>query len=248
MIKGIAGNAYLNLDSYLDLEPFKALHESICAGIARSKRIVGSYGDGALKPSGYFDLWDAVETYHSLSVDHPIRLQGKALEQDPGAFKCYLKLVLGAYAPSSSVYLKSYRRYTRKSYAQDCYWEDNAKFFPELINYINTLPFTEYGRVLFFLHEHNSDMLIHSDVREDRRYQPHRSEFLWLRTKLDKDFFIFDPDTNKKYPVESYSAFFNDHDFHGGRPTKMMTFSLRIDGFFTEEFREKIGIGRLSEY
>ena len=245
MIKGINNKPYLSLDSYIDIEEFKEMHEALCAGLAKSNRVQGSYGNGALKQSQHLDLWEARLRYFSLPESHPIRVNGRAVENNHAHLKFYLKL---AYAPNTSVYLRSELKHIRKAFAEDCRWEANAEHFPKLIPLIKKLPFKSLGRIIFFLHEHESEMLIHSDICEEQRYDPHRNEFIWIRSRLDKNFFIYDPESKEKKQVTSYAAFFNEHDFHGGDPTPQMTFSLRIDGFFTEEFREKIGIAHIDHY
>jgi hypothetical protein len=48
--------------------------------------------------------------------------------------------------------------------------------------------------------------------------------------------------------TQSHATFFNDQDWHAGGRVNKQTYSLRIDGPFTDEFRERIGIGHLENY
>jgi hypothetical protein len=66
-------------------------------------------------------------------------------------------------------------------------------------------------------------------------------EFVWFRTNLKKPFYLLNPRTKEKKYVESYSAWFDTvNQFHGSDPVDGLTFSIRVDGTFTDEFRKQI--------
>lgn len=47
--------------------------------------------------------------------------------------------------------------------------------------------------------------------------------------------------TNEKLYIESYSAWFDTvNQYHGSDAREGLTFSIRVDGVFTDEFRAKI--------
>lgn len=47
--------------------------------------------------------------------------------------------------------------------------------------------------------------------------------------------------TNEKLYVESYSAWFDSvNQYHGSDAREGLSFSIRVDGVFTDEFRAKI--------
>ena len=52
---------------------------------------------------------------------------------------------------------------------------------------------------------------------------------------------------NKVY-INSHAAFWNDQDGHGGEVNAEQEYGLRIDCVFTDKFRKKLGIDKLSEY
>jgi hypothetical protein len=78
------------------------------------------------------------------------------------------------------------------------------------------------------------------EVEEDD-YTNHRHEFIHLRTRLDRPFYIWDAETDTKIETTSYATFFNDQDWHNGGTANVQTFSIRIDGEFTDEFRKTAG-------
>jgi hypothetical protein len=47
--------------------------------------------------------------------------------------------------------------------------------------------------------------------------------------------------TNEKQYVDTYSAWFDSvNQFHGSDACENLSFSIRVDGHFTDQFREKI--------
>jgi hypothetical protein len=49
--------------------------------------------------------------------------------------------------------------------------------------------------------------------------------------------------TNEKLYVDGYSAWFDSvNQFHGSDPVDGLSFSIRVDGVFTDEFRKQIPV------
>ena len=120
-------------------------------------------------------------------------------------------------------------------------WEPTAEVeeFSELMDFIATLPFKATGRML----------IMYDDVA--RPVPPHRDhtstdvchEFVWFRTNLSKPFYMLDHETGEKLYVESYSAWFDSvNQFHGSDPRPGLSFSIRVDGLFTDEFKQRIPV------
>ena len=118
-------------------------------------------------------------------------------------------------------------------------WEPTAaaREFSELMSFIRTLPFEATGRML----------IMYDSV--PRPVTPHRDhdvtevchEFVWFRTNLSKPFYMLNHRTGEKQYVESYSAWFDTvNQYHGSDPCDGLSFSVRVDGRFTEEFRKLI--------
>jgi hypothetical protein len=263
MAKGIGGIPYINLDPYLDIEGFKKLHYEMCYGITKSSKKEGNI----CKPGGIGDyqvlpkpLFQAIEDYYALSDDHEIKKYGKAIGElsNRDEFVQYLKLSLGAYDPYKFIFIKSESggwetRFDEKP------WTDDAQYFPGLVNWLNSLTDTtgqnvfEYlGRVIFMLSEHDVTMPRHRDIiLPEENYTDHRHEYIHIRSNIDKGFYIADgPHTKDEdlHWVDCHACFFNDQDWHGGRHSNKQSFSLRIDGKFTDKFRKKIGIDHLEYY
>ena len=118
-------------------------------------------------------------------------------------------------------------------------WEPAAaqEEFSELMSFIGSLPFAATGRML----------IMYDDA--PRPVTPHRDhdvvevchEFVWFRTNLRKPFYMLNHLTGEKQYVSSYSAWFDTvNQYHGSDPCDGLSFSVRVDGRFTDEFRRLI--------
>jgi hypothetical protein len=261
MIRGIGGKPYINLDPYIDIEGFTKLHYKICKGIVLSETkkegnllapgIVEDINHLSFKP-----LFWVLREYDALPDDHEIKVIGRqigSVKENRDKFVLYLKLAMGGYDPYQFIFLKTeagpwVSRFDEKE------WTPDSVHFPEVKQWMESLVenkvFKHLGRALFFKAEHDCKMMFHRDFLPPAEfdYFDHRHEFIHIRPNLDKPFYIWDTDTDEKIEMTSLASFFNDQDWHSGGVSNKQTYSLRIDGEFTDEFREKIGISHLNYY
>jgi hypothetical protein len=109
--------------------------------------------------------------------------------------------------------------------------------FSSLMDFIATLPFESTGRMLIMYDDVNRPVTAHRDHTDPEICH----EFIWFRTNRNKPFYLLNPETAEKQYVESYSAWFDTvNQFHGSDGAEGLTFSIRVDGTFTEEFRKQI--------
>ena len=114
--------------------------------------------------------------------------------------------------------------------------EESAQF-PELMEFIATLPFAATARMLIMYDPEGRAVTAHRD--HDSIDLCH--EFMWLRTNLDKPFYVLDPDTGDRSYIAGHSAWFDTvNQYHGADATGELAWSIRIDGRFTDEFRAAI--------
>jgi hypothetical protein len=112
-----------------------------------------------------------------------------------------------------------------------------AEEFSELMDFLATLPFKDTGRMLIMYDEVGRAVTAHRD--HDVTEKCH--DFVWLRTNRRKPFYMLDHRTGEKLYVESYSAWFDSvNQFHGSDAAEGLSFSIRVDGHFTDEFRKQI--------
>jgi len=109
--------------------------------------------------------------------------------------------------------------------------------FSLLMDFIATLPFKATGRMLIMYDDVQRPVPAHRDHMSTDICH----EFIWFRTNRGKPFYMLNHETGEKRYVESYSAWFDTvNQFHGTDPGEGLTFSIRVDGSFNDEFRKLI--------
>jgi hypothetical protein len=113
----------------------------------------------------------------------------------------------------------------------------DAEDFSSLFRFIQTLPFKALGRVLIIYDYSGIEVPAHRDHLEISICH----NFIWLRTNQRKRLYMYNQLTQEKLYVESYSAWFDTvNQFHGSDSSTGLTFSIRVDGIFNEEFRKQV--------
>lgn len=118
-------------------------------------------------------------------------------------------------------------------------WEPTpaAAEFAPLMDFITTLPFKATGRILIMYDPQGRAVSAHKD--HDSIELCH--EFIWMRTNLRKPFYMQHPETGERRYIEGHSAWFDTvNQFHGGDASGELSFSIRVDGIFSDAFRSTI--------
>jgi len=137
--------------------------------------------------------------------------------------------------------------YLSKAAREDVYYDldrtelwtvsEEAEQFAPLMEFIATLPFEAMGRMIIMYDFNGRAVPAHRD--HDSSELCH--EFIWLRTNFAKPFYMLEPATGEKLYVASHSAWFDTvNQYHGADPGSGLSFSIRVDGRFTGEFRRLI--------
>jgi len=199
---------------------------------------------GGLYPS-YKDLDSFIDVGRLKALDGYVRerLERRiAAERDLAFYTGPFVLEAGApFLPGTRIV------YLARSDAPDDYYDldrtevwrrsQEAEEFAELMDFLATLPFEATGRILIMYDECGRAVTAHRD--HDSPELCH--EFVWLRTNLDKPFFMLDPATGKKSYVEGHSAWFDTvNQYHGADATGVLSWSLRVDGRFSDKLRRQI--------
>ena len=115
----------------------------------------------------------------------------------------------------------------------------DADEFSELMDFIAGLPFEATARMIIMYDDSGRAVSAHRD--HDSTDLCH--EFIWFRTNLEKPFYMLNADTGEQLYVRSHSAWFDTvNQFHGADRTGALSFSIRVDGRFNEEFRRQIPV------
>jgi len=201
--------------------------------------------ENSLYPS-YVDLDDLFDVARLRSLDGYIaeRLRGRLRRR-----ACDLAFYTGPFVhrEGDSALPGSQMVYLSQSIREDAYYDlddpaiwrpsDDAAGFAELLDLIATLPFAATARMLIMYDGSGRAVTAHKD--HDVAEICH--EFIWFRTNLCKPFYMLDPQTAEKRYVTSHSAWFDTvNQFHGADASDGLSFSIRVDGVFTEAFRSLI--------
>ena len=268
MLKGINNVPYFDLSQYLNMDEFDKLQPEILSGFAMAREFAK---EGTWMAPGFtFDnmsyhihwkpIYKAMEEYMRLPEDNPIVIEGKKIFpsdfknfKERNIFTRYLKMAMGAYDPYIYYYLWEEGSWDDRTAPRKLTSE--AKYFPNVVKWVEqTITdgiFENVGRVIFFHCEADGIPFEHRDLDAKNGVDviaPHRNEFIHIRPNTKKAFYLWDPETKDKTYINTRVAWWNDTDWHGGERIMEQSYSLRIDGKFSEEFRKKLGINHLEFY
>jgi hypothetical protein len=116
---------------------------------------------------------------------------------------------------------------------------ENTKYFKFLFDWLaDEQIFSEYGRVVVFLNEPGVSTPIHQDSSDANR----KDEFIWISLGARKKFFVYDTETDIKHYLHSPIGTFDATNYHGADPGEFASWSVRIDGIFSDSFLLKTGL------
>ena len=118
-------------------------------------------------------------------------------------------------------------------------WEPSpaAREFAPLMEFLATLPFASTARMIIIYDNDGNAVPAHCDHLESEVC----NEFIWMRTNFDKRFYMLDPESGERLYVNSHTAWFDSvNQYHGAEASRGLTFSIRVDGVFSDEFRRQI--------
>ncbi len=116
---------------------------------------------------------------------------------------------------------------------------EEASEFALLMDFIRALPFRATGRMLIMYDTELREIPAHRDHLESEVCH----DFIWFRTNKKKPFYMLNHNTGEKAYVESYSAWFDTvNQFHGSEGYDGLSYSIRVDGIFTDALKEQIPV------
>jgi len=266
MFKGINGLPYLDMEKYLDMEAFEKMQPEIYRGFAEAREFAK---EGTWMAPGFtFDdmsyrvswkpIYQAMLEFYALPDNDPIKQAGMPLYKDfkdykqRNKFTRFLKMAMGAYDPYIYYFLWEEGSWDDRTAKRKLTAE--AEYFPNVVKWVEQLQgsiFEHIGRVIFFHCDHDGIPFEHRDLDAKNGMNqtfPHRNEFIHIRPNTKKAFYLWDPESKCKTYLNTRAAWWNDQDWHGGERIMEQSYSLRIDGKFTEEFRKKLGIDHIEHY
>lgn len=247
---GVFGQTHIELDNLIDLKSFDDIQIDIWKGMALSKflSMQGSLSniilDEDMSYKYYFKpLFKAYNEYQLLPLDDIVKVTGEELRQtNRNSFVTFLKYAYGAH-DLYTIYNFWNCKPGWKNNPSACLPNEILNYFPSLIQWIENLitvnVFTHIGRAYIVALESGGISFEHRDNLADPESQSD-TEFIHIRPNLKRPFYVYNPVTNEKHYVQSRIAWWNDKDVHGGDSVTEPSYAIRIDGVFTDEFRNSI--------
>lgn len=236
---GVGGLPYIDLDEFIDIEAFDNLFDELVIGISKSWVDKGVVSCGVRDTESRLELCTVLNSPHLYLSQKQMEILEKLDNLHQKAWYC--SLILPIHHPYSLVFIRREKDFWKKQYFEFSDWTHNAVFFPKTIEFIKSLPFKEFGRILLFITEPNEETLIHYDGGRVESRKNANTEMIYFRPGPNKKkIFIWDDFYQKEYVVKSTASYWNDLDYHGVHASIGKSFSLRIDGVFTDEFRNQL--------
>lgn len=238
---------YIDLEKHVDLTEFDELRPEICRGIATASHLcingIQKIPEGTIHPHAQGikvnPLYEVVSMWNALPEDDPMKIAGKDLTYNQ--LTDYLKNAFGAYC-----FYRLFPVIEANNVVGDV-----SKHFPGLLKWIqsfvsNGILKSLYGSNLISV-DAGGIPWEHYDPKEegetpDEKGRPFVPEFIHIKTDTDRPFYILNPETGEQTFMNTRVAYWNERDWHGGLPIQRPTYTLRINGRFSDEFKEKIGI------
>ena len=258
------------MSPYIDMKKFNELQPEILTGFAEARMYAKegtwmtpgfTFNDMSYRHN-WKPIFEALEEFKQLPDSDLIKQAGSVLYKDfknyqsRNKFTRFLKMALGAYDPYIYYFLWEEGSWDDRTAPRKL--TEEAQFFPKTVQWVEDMItdgiFEHIGRVIFFHCEHGGvpfehrDLGGHNGVWEKDMYSPHRNEFIHIRPNTKKAMYLWNPETKDKTYLNTRAAWWNDQDWHGGEAIMEQSYSLRIDGKFTEEFRKKLGIAHIDSY
>ena len=238
------------MDKYIDTTQNLELHLECCKGLSMVEGYKTSMFPGTVHSSesaigkiNFSEMLVNLQQYDPTGVHLKNILDIEKTADDPRkAIYKYMYYAMGANIPWFFSYYLRDQNFSSKTNEPEVLWTEDAKrYFPNLISYIETLPFKKIGRVLFFTTYPNAGVTAHRDYYN----APHRDHNINLFFSAGwRPSFVWDDVNNKKIylPDGATSYFFNNRDYHGVDPEPNFRYTLRIDGTFEDWLQDELGL------
>ena len=235
---------FIDIEKHIDLSEWDNLKPEICRGIATAKDLAWDgihFTYGIIRPWAQgiqvTPLWDVIKSWKELPEDDVFKIAGKDLSHNQ--LTDYLKYSLGAYD-----YYRVYPVIGEENLLGEC-----SKHFPGLVKWVHSLVdsgiFESLYQVNIITVDAGGIPWEHKDPVESESLPSKLSEFIHIKTDCDRPFYIIDPTTGERVFMNTRAAWWNETVWHGGLPIQRPTYTLRINGSFTDEFRTRIGANNI---
>ncbi len=201
--------------------------------------------DPRIKYPNYKSFDEFIDVAQLKSLDQYLaeRLKARLSTQDTDFYTSLTQKPFGKRTPGSKTInlTRAKQAYYYKDVNNPDLWEigEEAEEFPLLLDFVRTLPFKRTARIVIMYDFFGNAITAH----RDHALKDLCHEFIWFRSNLKKPFYLLNPWTNEKAYVQSYSAWFDTvNQLHGADKHEGPSFTMRVDGIFSDELRKQITV------
>jgi hypothetical protein len=240
---------FINMDPYIDTSMNHELYSECLIGLAlcdeyKFGNIVGGIPPFEKEKYGGNDGWTEIvrniskldkDDFHSINIR---KVLDRAQDRNKALYR-YIYMAMGSPIPWYFAYMLYDNAFGNKAKSVGKFTK-NVSHFPLLKKYIDSLPFTDVGRIMFFTTYPNAGVVTHRDSPLEK----HKDHNINLFFKPGRPSFIWDSINQEKIYLDkgATSYFFNNRDYHGVDPEPTFQFTLRVDGTFEPWLQEKLGL------
>jgi hypothetical protein len=238
---------FIYFDDHISTPNWETLHTDISYGIAKSKWHKRYVSAGVHTDWSDLEVTPYIRDYNKWLTPEQQKLF-LSLETTEEKIK-FMNCALLVSHPFWLIFVRDNKRIERtgiqnKSISADCSWTPDSQYFTQLIQFVNSLPFESIGRVVIFMTEANNQTVPHFDAGtvEQRNSKPH-DDFIWFTTRSEtKNIYVMDGVTLEKTyaSIDRRFVWWNEMDYHGTDPVSHFSFSIRIDGKFLPDIKQRL--------
>jgi len=220
---------YVNIDQLLDIKPY------LDYAVVKSSKIItpSRYSGNQFLDQHGIGLTDILDSY---SGEYPFIQDLKDNDQLASWLRYQFDIIYG----QQSVQIIYPTSWSTKHLKESCVPTENIKYFKLFFDWLEEQKiFSQFGRVIVFTNEPGVNTPTHYDYKND---VSSKDEFIWINLDNRKKFFVYDTETKIKHYLAGQIGTFNNHDYHGAEPSEFATWSLRVDGIFSNSFLEKTNL------
>lgn len=239
----IAGNPYVNLDNNLPLDTLPDILDATAESYHLIKQNTWQR-TWRLDGTQYNCNWQAMDR----SLSTPEDFFGLELKNKTVSMMWILNLTEGDNGANCYDSLET----SQEDWNRLKLRTDLPASWDPMLSWLSDLKcFDKLGRVSLLITRPGIPTAYHRDTgKKDNDFvgHPHKQEFFWLNMTEGKEMFILD-DNRSPIKFECRSAFFNHHAWHGSHTSlPYWALSFKIEGIFSQEFRDNAGFGHLDSY
>ncbi len=238
----------LDMSKLVSAETMAALDREIVIGLAKSTDSFFSVGHELTRGDAELSLYDHSFKDVGIAEKELEPWEVEAMRSMTYAEKQkYLRYAKGAYHPwSVCLPLTPDSSWMRKMKTENkTPLPEAQKLFPRTLEFVQTLTiFESVGRICIFGIDPGQHVTCHRDL--DPNIWSINDELLMLSPRGNKKFYVYDPRTKTKHyvPSDVRAYIFHDLNYHGVDALPYFTYTLRIDGIYTDEFRNSLNCSR----